>query len=142
MKSSFLIEADGGSRGNPGPSGYGALIKEKLTGKIIAQDSGFIGNATNNIAEYHGLIAGLMLAKKMDQLNDLEVLMDSKLVIEQMSGRWKVKNKNIKILNDKAKSLILNTAVIFTWIPREKNVCADKLANAAMDLHMHKFANI
>ena len=82
----FSLTADGGSRGNPGPAGYGSVITEN--GKIIAELYDFIGVATNNVAEYCGLIAGLTAINAMDPEATVDVKMDSKLVVEQMSGRW------------------------------------------------------
>ena len=87
-----VIEADGGSRGNPGPAAYGAVLKDADTGAVIAEDGSTIGVATNNVAEYSGLIAGLRLAEELAPEADVEVRMDSKLVVEQMSGRWKIKH--------------------------------------------------
>ncbi|HEX5861005.1 MAG TPA: reverse transcriptase-like protein, partial [Nocardioides sp.] len=83
---SVVIEADGGSRGNPGPAAYGAVLKDAVTGEIIAEDAATIGTASNNVAEYSGLIAGLRLAEQFAPGADIEVRMDSKLVVEQMSG--------------------------------------------------------
>ena len=83
---SVVIEADGGSRGNPGPAAYGAVLKDADTGEVIAEDGSTIGVATNNVAEYSGLIAGLELAAEFAPDADIEVRMDSKLVVEQMSG--------------------------------------------------------
>jgi len=86
----FLLTADGGSRGNPGPAGYGSVITEN--GKIIAELYDFIGVATNNVAEYSGLIAGLTAINEIDSSATVDVKMDSKLVVEQMSGRWQIKH--------------------------------------------------
>ena len=94
----FIVEADGGSRGNPGPAGYGALVRDPETGIVLAERSESIGTATNNVAEYNGLIAGLRAAAEIDPRADIEVRMDSKLVVEQMSGRWKVKHPDMKPL--------------------------------------------
>ena len=89
-RTSVVIEADGGSRGNPGPAAYGAVLKDAATGAVIAEDAATIGVASNNVAEYSGLIAGLRLAERFAPGADVEVRMDSKLVVEQMSGRWKI----------------------------------------------------
>jgi probable phosphoglycerate mutase len=129
----LLIEADGGSRGNPGPAGYGAVVRDADTGQVLAERAAGLGTATNNVAEYGGLIAGLTAALELDPA-EVEVRMDSKLVVEQMSGRWQVKHPSMKPLAREAASLIAQLpAVRFTWIPREKNKHADRLANAAMD---------
>ena len=87
------IEADGGSRGNPGPAGYGAVVLDDA-GSVLAERREAIGTATNNVAEYRGLIAGLEAARELGAA-EVAVRMDSKLVIEQMSGRWKVKHLSL-----------------------------------------------
>jgi probable phosphoglycerate mutase len=129
----LVIEADGGSRGNPGPAGYGAVVRDALTGEVLAERAAGIGVATNNVAEYGGLIAGLRAALDLDP-SEVEVRLDSKLLVEQMSGRWQVKNPGIKPLAREAAGLISQLpSVRFSWIPREKNKHADRLANEAMD---------
>ncbi len=129
----LVIEADGGSRGNPGPAGYGAVVRDGLTGEVLAERAAGIGVATNNVAEYGGLIAGLRAALDLDP-SEVEVRMDSKLVVEQMSGRWQVKHPSMKPLAREAAGLIAQLpSVRLSWIPREKNKHADRLANEAMD---------
>ncbi len=129
---SVVIEADGGSRGNPGPSAYGAVLKDAETGDVIAEDGTTLGVATNNYAEYSGLIAGLRLAETYAPGADIEVRMDSKLVVEQMSGRWKIKHPGLRPLAMEATRLApFGTA--YTWVPRERNKHADRLANEALD---------
>ncbi|GAC1442801.1 MAG: bifunctional RNase H/acid phosphatase [Mycobacteriales bacterium] len=133
MPRRLVIEADGGSRGNPGPAGYGAVVRDGVTGEVLAERAAGIGIATNNVAEYGGLIAGLRAALDLDP-SEVEVRMDSKLVVEQMSGRWQVKHPSMKPLAREAASLIVQLPVVrFSWIPREKNKHADRLANEAMD---------
>jgi probable phosphoglycerate mutase len=128
----LVIEADGGSRGNPGPAGYGALVREGTL--VLAERAEAIGNATNNVAEYRGLIAGLQAARELDPTADIEVRMDSKLVVEQMSGRWKVKHSDMRALAAEAAQLVASfPSVTFVWVPRAQNAAADALANAAMD---------
>ena len=128
-----LVEADGGSRGNPGPAGYGAVVLDAVTGEVLAERAAGIGRATNNVAEYQGLIAGLTAALAVGA-SDVEVRMDSKLVVEQMSGRWQVKHPDMKPLAREAAALVAQLPrVRFTWIPRERNKHADRLANEAMD---------
>jgi probable phosphoglycerate mutase len=128
-----IVEADGGSRGNPGAAGYGALVREAATGEVLLERAESLGIATNNVAEYSGLIAGLQAAADLGAV-DVEVRMDSQLVVEQMSGRWQIKNANLRPLAAKAATLIDRfESVRFTWIPREQNKYADALANAAMD---------
>ena len=129
---SVVIEADGGSRGNPGPAAYGAVLRDADTGAVIAEDGTTIGVATNNVAEYSGLIAGLKLAEEFAPGADIEVRMDSKLVVEQMSGRWKVKHPAMKPLYAAAQRLV-PSRVSWTWVPREQNKAADALVNAALD---------
>jgi broad specificity phosphatase PhoE/ribonuclease HI len=127
-----IVEADGGSRGNPGAASYGALIRDAATGQVVAQRGETIGIASNNVAEYRGLIAGLQLAREHAPDAELEVRMDSKLVIEQMTGRWKIKHDDMKALAGQARDLV-PAAVTWTWVPREQNKAADALANAALD---------
>ncbi|MFJ7491667.1 bifunctional RNase H/acid phosphatase [Streptomyces sp. NPDC097727] len=135
----FVIEADGGSRGNPGPAGYGAVVIDPVTGETLAEAAEYIGVATNNVAEYKGLIAGLKAAKALvpdasaDGALQVRVRMDSKLVVEQMSGRWKIKHPDMKPLAAEAARILPAAAVTYEWIPREKNKHADRLANEAMD---------
>lgn len=129
----FVVEADGGSRGNPGPAGYGAVVIDAVTGQTLAEAAEYIGVATNNVAEYKGLIAGLKAAKSLDPAADVHVRMDSKLVVEQMSGRWKIKHPDMKPLAAEAARIFATGQVRYEWIPREKNKHADRLANEAMD---------
>ena len=129
---SVWIEADGGSRGNPGPAAYGAVLKDAATGETIAERGETIGVATNNVAEYRGLIAGLELYREHTPDAALEVRMDSRLVVEQMSGNWKIKHPDMKPLALEARRLA-PTGTTFTWVPRERNAHADRLANEALD---------
>ncbi|MEU2760737.1 bifunctional RNase H/acid phosphatase [Streptomyces sp. NPDC007027] len=132
-----VVEADGGSRGNPGPAGYGAVVIDPATGEPLAEAAEYIGVATNNVAEYRGLIAGLAAAKALfpdagDALR-VHVRMDSKLVVEQMSGRWKIKHPDMKPLAARAAAILPSASVTYEWIPRAQNKHADRLANEAMD---------
>ncbi|MGW2396294.1 bifunctional RNase H/acid phosphatase [Kitasatospora sp. NPDC001664] len=129
----FIVEADGGSRGNPGPAGYGAVVRDGDTGQIIAEAAEYIGHATNNVAEYKGLIAGLRAAAELDPEARVDVRMDSKLVVEQMSGRWKIKHPDMRPLAAEAATVLPRAQVNYSWIPRERNKDADRLANEAMD---------
>ncbi|MFD4654206.1 bifunctional RNase H/acid phosphatase [Kitasatospora sp. NPDC058444] len=133
MTARFIVEADGGSRGNPGPAGYGAVVRDGDTGQIVAEAAEFIGHATNNVAEYKGLIAGLRAARALDPDASVDVRMDSKLVVEQMSGRWKIKHPDMQPLAAEARTVFPRSRVTYTWIPRERNKDADRLANEAMD---------
>ncbi len=127
-----VVEADGGSRGNPGPSAYGALLRDAETGDLLAEDARSLGRATNNVAEYSGLIAGLRLAAEHAPGAAVEVRMDSKLVVEQMSGRWRIKHPDMRPLAAEAAALA-PPGTRYTWIPREQNKHADRLANEALD---------
>ncbi|MER8014485.1 bifunctional RNase H/acid phosphatase [Streptomyces griseoluteus] len=129
----FVVEADGGSRGNPGPAGYGAAVSDAATGETLAEAAEFIGVATNNVAEYRGLLAGLRAAHALDPEARVAVRMDSKLVVEQMSGRWKIKHPDMKPLAAEARGVFPPGRVTYEWIPRERNKHADRLANEAMD---------
>ncbi|MGW5346920.1 bifunctional RNase H/acid phosphatase [Streptomyces sp. NPDC004050] len=129
----LVVEADGGSRGNPGPAGYGAVVLDPATGETLAERAEYIGIATNNVAEYKGLIAGLTAARELDPDAQVEVRMDSKLVVEQMSGRWKIKHPDMKPLAAEAARILPRAQISYEWIPREQNKHADRLANEAMD---------
>ena len=131
-KKSASMYCDGGSRGNPGTAGGGAVLYDEKK-KEIGRKGVYCGHATNNVAEYSSLIAGMELALEKG-ITDLKVYMDSKLAIEQMKGAWKVKNAGLKPLFEKAKALSEQfQGVTFTHIPREKNSVADQIANEVMD---------
>ena len=134
MARELLIEADGGSRGNPGHSGSGAVVMDPATGEILAEIGLYGGIASNNVAEYKAMIAGVRRALEIDPDAELHIRMDSKLVVEQMSGRWKIKHPDMAELAAQARELLIGTPVKFEWIPRLDNSRADKLANLAMDL--------
>ncbi|WP_256107478.1 bifunctional RNase H/acid phosphatase [Streptomyces sp. ODS05-4] len=129
----LIVEADGGSRGNPGPAGYGAVVLDPVSGEPLAEAAEYIGVATNNVAEYRGLIAGLKAARELAPEASVRVRMDSKLVVEQMSGRWKIKHPDMKPLAAEAARVFPAAQVRYEWIPRERNKHADRLANEAMD---------
>jgi ribonuclease H / adenosylcobalamin/alpha-ribazole phosphatase len=134
----LVVEADGGSRGNPGKAGYGALVRDPATGAVLAERAASVGIASNNVAEYSGLVAGLKAVLEIDPAAQVEVRMDSKLVVEQMSGRWKIKHEDMRRLALEAREVAADISagggsVRFTWIPRAENSAADALANAAMD---------
>ncbi|MEV5542670.1 bifunctional RNase H/acid phosphatase [Saccharopolyspora shandongensis] len=133
MSSRVVVEADGGSRGNPGPAGCGAVVRDAESGEVLAERSIGLGVVTNNVAEYQGVIAGLRAAAELGAA-ELEVRMDSKLVIEQLAGRWKVKHVNLQPLAAEARQLIAGFGrVDLKWVPRAQNAHADRLANEAMD---------
>jgi ribonuclease H / adenosylcobalamin/alpha-ribazole phosphatase len=128
-----IVEADGGSRGNPGPAGYGSVVWTADRSTVLAESKQAIGRATNNVAEYRGLIAGLEEAANLNA-TEVAVSMDSKLVVEQMAGRWKVKHPDLAELHARARALASRFEQIsYTWIPRAENSYADRLANEAMD---------
>jgi len=129
----LIIEADGGSRGNPGIAAYGCLVKNAENSEILFQEGKVLGITTNNVAEYSGLVAALEACFKIDKSAEIEVRMDSKLVVEQMSGNWKIKNENMKTLALKARDAFPPSQIKYFWIPREQNKAADKLLNIALD---------
>ncbi|MEU6536792.1 bifunctional RNase H/acid phosphatase [Streptomyces sp. NPDC047000] len=129
----LIVEADGGSRGNPGPAGYGSVVIDATTGEALAEAAEYIGVATNNVAEYRGLLAGLTAARTVDATATVHVRMDSKLVVEQMSGRWQIKHPAMRPLAAEAARIFPPDRVTYEWIPRERNKHADRLANEAMD---------
>ena len=125
------IFADGGSRGNPGPAGAGAVIKEN--DGVVAELARFIGNSTNNVAEYTSLIMGLEKALDLGY-ECVEVRMDSELVVKQMNGQYRVKNEKLKPLFQEARTLVARfRQAKITHVRREYNKEADRLANKAMD---------
>lgn len=129
----LVVEADGGSRGNPGPAAYGALVRRAGTGELLAEVAEAIGVATNNVAEYRGLIAGLRAAFEIDPGAQVEARLDSKLVVEQLSGRWKIKHPDLRPLALEANGIFPPGQVTFTWVPRADNSHADALVNQALD---------
>lgn len=129
----LVIEADGGSRGNPGVAAGGAVVIDPATGGVIAEVGVFVGIATNNVAEYRGMIAGIEAAAELAPGAALHVRMDSKLVVEQMTGRWKIKHPDMQVLARRAQSLIAGRHVTFEWVPRAENALADAAANESMD---------
>lgn len=131
MARTFRLTADGGSRGNPGPAGYGAVVSEN--GKILAELYDIIGTATNNVAEYSGLLAGLTHIHQLAPEATIEVAMDSKLVVEQMSGRWQIKHADMRELARQCREAHNPSLVSYSWIPRDENSHADRLANKALD---------
>lgn len=129
----LIVEADGGSRGNPGVAAGGAVVIDEATGEVLAEVGVFVGIATNNVAEYTGLLGGLRKAREIDPAARIHVRMDSKLVVEQMSGRWKIKHPDMRELALEAQSVISGVDVRFEWIAREFNSRADAVANHSMD---------
>jgi ribonuclease H / adenosylcobalamin/alpha-ribazole phosphatase len=129
----LVVEADGGSRGNPGPAAYGAVVRDADSGELLAELAESLGTATNNVAEYRGLLAGLRAARDIDPDAEVEARLDSKLVVEQMTGRWKIKNPDLRAIALAANKVLPPEQVRYTWVPRSRNAHADRLANEAMD---------
>jgi ribonuclease HI len=134
----LIIEADGGSRGNPGPAAYGCLVKDAQTNEVLFKEGKTLGITTNNVAEYSGLVAALVAAHEIDPNAQIEVRMDSKLVVEQMSGNWKIKHENMKGLVEKARNAFAQSQVKYVWVPREDNLEADTLLNIALDAELNQ----
>jgi ribonuclease HI len=130
----LIVEADGGSRGNPGIAAGGAVVIDPADGAVLEEIGVYVGIASNNVAEYSGMIAGLEAAWARRPDAEVVVRMDSKLVVEQMTGRWKVKHPDMQVLVARARTLIGDRTVHFEWVPRAENARADAAANAAMDL--------
>jgi probable phosphoglycerate mutase len=129
----LVIEADGGSRGNPGPAAYGAVVLDARTGEVLVELADYLGIQTNNVAEYEGVTAGLAAAREIDPEAQIEARLDSKLVVEQLSGGWSIKNARLRELALRAKALAPPEQVRFTWVPRAQNKRADALANESLD---------
>lgn len=133
----FTIYGDGGSRGNPGPAGSGAIIRNEA-GETVATVSEFLGVATNNVAEYTAVLRALeklaqMLESKASEA-EVRVCMDSMLVVKQMTGEWKLKHPGLKPLAQRVGELVcLFKSVSFEHVYRDFNKDADRLANEAMD---------
>jgi ribonuclease HI len=133
---SYQIYSDGASRGNPGPSGIGAVILKD--GEIVHEISKYIGQTTNNVAEYEALLAALDYCVKK-KLSPVEILADSQLVIRQLTGHYKVKHPNIIPLHEKARKYLAHLDVTgFKHIPREQNKHADWLSNEGIDKYFSK----
>ncbi|MDO5669141.1 MAG: bifunctional RNase H/acid phosphatase [Corynebacterium sp.] len=129
-----IVYADGGSRGNPGVAGSGTVVYA-ADGHTVLRDIVYVvgKKATNNVAEYHGMLRGLEAAAELGA-RTVEVFMDSKLVVEQMSGRWKIKHPDMQKLALQARRVMGSfDSVTFTWVPRAQNSVADALSNQAMD---------
>ena len=133
MSRTLVVEADGGSRGNPGPAASGSAVIDAVTGDVLVEVGRYLGIATNNVAEYHGLLEGVRRARAIDPDARLLVRMDSKLVVEQMSGRWKIKHPAMAKLAAEVRAELARADVTFEWVPRLQNSRADALVNLALD---------
>ena len=132
MNHLFIINTDGGARGNPGPAGIGVVICDG-DNQVIAKHKAYIGEATNNVAEYKALILALEQAVRLGS-TDIIINMDSELVVRQMQGKYKIKEPQLKLLAAEVFKLSNGFAKIsFIHVPREKNKQADKLVNEAID---------
>ena len=126
------LSTDGGSRGNPGPAAYGYVL-EAEDGTVLDARGEAIGTATNNVAEYRGLLAGLEAAIERG-VDEVEVVSDSELLVKQMRGEYKVKNEALRELVDDAEALAHRLKrVTYTAVRREHNELADRLVNEALD---------
>lgn len=126
------LYADGAARGNPGPAGAGAVLLGD-DGAVLAEATKFLGVATNNVAEYTGLIIGLEAAKRLG-VDELDVRMDSLLVVQQMRGLWRIKHPGLRPLALRAGALLAEfPRRTVAHVPREQNGLADALSNRAID---------
>ena len=129
-----IVNIDGGSRGNPGPAAAGVVIRAQDDGNVLHVAGVYMGRATNNVAEYNGLLEALKRAAALGA-DEIEVLSDSELLVKQMNGEYRVRNATLKPLFEEANRLWNKFAkVTVRYIPREQNQEADKLANKAMNL--------
>lgn len=133
MSRTLVVEADGGSRGNPGPAASGSAVIDAVTGDVLVEVGRYLGIATNNVAEYRGLLEGVRCARAIDPQARLLVRMDSKLVVEQLSGRWKIKHPTMAALAAEVRAELAGADVTFEWVPRLQNSRADALVNLALD---------
>lgn len=137
----IIIYTDGGARGNPGPAGIGVVIEDN-TEHVLKEFGEYVGDTTNNMAEYEALVRALNAAKEFfgAELREkkVEVRMDSELVVRQLEGRYKVKDPNLKLQFAKVAAMRLEDVpnITFVHIPRAKNARADKLVNAALDARL------
>ena len=136
----ITIHTDGGARGNPGPAGAGAIIRDD-EGNVLKEVSEFLGNQTNNFAEYEAAFLGLSAAKEIVEPDtaEVELYLDSELVVKQLKGEYKVKNEGLQPQYEKVKALLdMYPNIQFSHVRREENKDADKLANDAMDKGMNE----
>jgi ribonuclease HI len=130
----LIIHTDGGARGNPGPAGIGAVLEDEA-GKVVAEISEYIGEATNNQAEYRAVVAAINKAKEL-WAEELEFVLDSELVVKQLKREYKVKDKDLAVLFMKIYNSSINFKKIsYRHVRREFNKEADRLVNEALDKH-------
>lgn len=131
-KDNLVIFCDGGSRGNPGKAGLGSIIYDDKK-NVLKEISKFLGIATNNQAEYKAVLEGIKEAKRL-KAKRIKFFLDSELIVKQMSGEYRVKNKDLAVIYlDIRQRMLEFESVDFTHVPREQNKEADRLANLAMD---------
>ncbi|MBN1332062.1 ribonuclease HI family protein [Candidatus Dojkabacteria bacterium] len=132
----YKLFTDGGARGNPGPAGIGAILFDD-NDKLLWLESQYIGEATNNEAEYKAIILGLTYFKKFfgSKKITLNCYLDSELVVKQLNSEYKIKHPNLKMFYNEIQNLIKDMEVSFEHIYREKNSFADKLVNISLDAH-------
>lgn len=136
VRQKILIYIDGGSRGNPGPAACAAVLKTADDGQTVLEDAKFLGQATNNVAEYEGLLLGLRLAARL-QATEIEVRSDSELLVRQMTGQYRVRNTGLRKLHRLAReALDAFSSVEIRHLPRDQNTDADALLNKALDEHL------
>ena len=131
----LTVYTDGASRGNPGPASYGFTISDEK-GKLLYEEGKYIGNTTNNVAEYTAVYKALKYIREKYSKDSLEIefFADSRLVVEQLSGRFKVKSPHLRLIIEKIRVLSMQLGgALHTHVPREKNKEADRLANLALD---------
>lgn len=129
--STYLLKTDGGSRGNPGPAAYSFILHENS--EVIYFDANYLPFVTNNVAEYNGLILGLEYCSKK-KITNLEIQMDSELIVQQLLGKYQVKDEKMKELFSKVKLLLAKLeSYKMSHIPREENKLADRLVNIVLD---------
>jgi ribonuclease HI len=131
---SVAIHIDGGSRGNPGPAAAGIVLREKRSGQVLREVGLFLGEATNNVAEYRALVAALKEAAALRAV-EVELWTDSELLVRQMNGEYRVRNAGLKPLFEEAQRLAGRfTTCTIRHVPRGQNTRADRLVNRAMNL--------
>lgn len=128
----YVVNSDGGARGNPGIAAYGFVVRAE-DGTLLAARGGYLGRTTNNVAEYTGVAVALELIAAADPDAEVEIRADSKLVVEQLSGRWKIKHPALQELALRARRALDPRQVTYTWVPRDRNRDADAIANQSMD---------
>ena len=123
---------DGGARGNPGPAGYGVRVEDEQ-GTLVEEFNGYLGSATNNVAEYNGLVAALKYAQQHGHRH-VHIKSDSELLVKQMRGEYRVKNPGLQALYQQARTIAMGLErIVYEHVRREQNKDADRLANQAMD---------